>query len=164
MRALAALAAFALLAAACPGDRGEDGGASPTASAIGDTIVVTAIDSTGSEYNLTVEVARTAEERARGLMFREELAEDAGMLFVYESDSAASFWMKDTLIPLSIAFIAADGTILEVQDMEPLSEERHRPAQPYRYALEVNRGWFEGHGLGAGDRVEIPDSAGAGAD
>ncbi|KKM61697.1 hypothetical protein LCGC14_1529160, partial [marine sediment metagenome] len=101
-------------------------------------------------------------ERGRGLMDREELPEDGGMLFVFLGDTQAAFWMKDTLIPLSIAFIAADGTILDVQDMEPLSEDAHRPPEPYRYALEVNQGWFREHGLGRGDRVEIPDS-GSGA-
>jgi hypothetical protein len=64
--------------------------------------------------------------------------------------------MKDTLIPLSIAFIASDGLILETQEMEALTEELHTPARAYSYALEVNQGWFGRHGLGAGDRVEIP--------
>lgn len=105
-----------------------------------------------------MELARTAGERSRGLMFREELAEDGGMLFVYVEDTEAGFWMKDTLIPLSIAFIAADGTILDIQDMEPLSEDTHRPPEPYRYGLEVNQGWFQQNGFNVGDRVEIPDS------
>ena len=78
------------------------------------------------------------------------------MLFIFSGDTEAGFWMKDTLIPLSIAFIAADGTILDVQEMEPLSEDKHRPPAPYRYALEVNQGWFEERGFGTGDRVEIP--------
>ena len=81
------------------------------------------------------------------------------MLFVPGGDTRTGFWMKDTKIPLSIAFIASDGTILETQDMEPLSEELHRPARAYYYALEVNQGWFERHGLGLGDRVEIPADA-----
>jgi uncharacterized membrane protein (UPF0127 family) len=157
VRLVAGLAALALLAAACAGD---DGGSDSNPTTDGATrVTITLVDESGRTAGLTVEVARTAEERARGLMGREELAEDAGVLFVYESDSAASFWMKDTLIPLSIAFIAADGTVLELRDMEPLSRELHRPGQPYRYALEVNRGWFERHGLGAGDRVEIPETA-----
>ena len=83
------------------------------------------------------------------------------MLFIFSGDTKAGFWMKDTLIPLSIAFIAADGTILDVQEMEPLSEDKHRPPAPYRYALEVNQGWFQEHGLGPGGRVEIPDSVSA---
>jgi len=101
----------------------------------------------------------TAEQRSRGLMFREAMPEESGMLFVFGRETKTGFWMKDTKIPLSIAFIASDGLILETQDMEPLSEELHTPARAYRYALEVNQGWFERHGLGAGDRVEIPADA-----
>ena len=153
---LAFVAAVALLLApafACGGgdNKGsEDGGGTlPTAS-----ITLTAAG--GKRAELTVELARTAAERGRGLMFREELAEERGMLFVFDHETKAGFWMKDTKVPLSIAFIADDGTIRETQDMEALSEETHAPAKPYRYALEVNRGWFERHGLGASDRVEIP--------
>ena len=148
MRFAFATVLAAALAVACGGD--DDGGVSTA------TIVLT--NDGGSRQELTVELARTAEERSRGLMFREELPEDGGMLFVFPQDTEAGFWMKDTLIPLSIAFIAADGAILGVQEMEPLSTELHRPSVPYRYALEVNQGWFQEHGLGRGDRVEIPDS------
>jgi uncharacterized membrane protein (UPF0127 family) len=81
------------------------------------------------------------------------------MLFVFGQDTNAGFWMKNTKIPLSIAFIDREGTIMETQDMEPLAAKTHTPAQAYRYALEVNRGWFVRHGLGAGDRVEIPAEA-----
>ena len=146
LRPLALVTALAIwLGLACGGGDGD-------ATA---TIVVIGGDGEGLE--LTVELARTASERSRGLMLREELAEDGGMLFVFPEDTKAGFWMKDTLIPLSIAFIAADGTILDVQEMEPLSEDRHRPPAPYRYALEVNQGWFEEQGFGTGDRVEIPE-------
>jgi len=120
------------------------------------TIVVIGGDE-GDGVELTVELARTAGERSRGLMLREELAEDGGMLFVFPGDTEAGFWMKDTSVPLSIAFIAEDGTILDIQEMEPLSEDVHRPPEPYRYALEVNQGWFEEQGFGTGDRVEIPE-------
>jgi uncharacterized membrane protein (UPF0127 family) len=126
------------------------------------TIVLT--DGEGSREELTVELARTAEERSRGLMFRQELPEDRGMLFVYEEDTNAGFWMKDTSIPLSIAFIAADGKILDIQDMEPLSLELHSPPGPYRYALEVNQGWFREHGLAPGDRMELPEEVVADTD
>jgi hypothetical protein len=120
------------------------------------TVVLT--DERGSHEELTVELARTAEERSRGLMFREELPEDQGMLFVFPNDTMTGFWMKDTLISLSIAFIAADGVILDVQEMEPLSTVLHRSPSPYRYALEVNQGWFGRHGLGTGVRVELPEA------
>ena len=146
LRPLALITAFAVsLGVACGGGDGD-------ATA---TIVVIGGDGEGVE--LTVELARTAGERSQGLMDRQELPEDGGMLFIFSGDTEAGFWMKDTLIPLSIAFIAADGTILDVQEMEPLSEDKHRPPAPYRYALEVNQGWFEERGFGTGDRVEIPE-------
>ncbi len=147
MRPLAIIAVLAIsLGLACGGGDGD-------ATA---TIVVIGGDE-GAGVELTVELARTAGERSRGLMLREELAEDGGVLFVFPGDTEAGFWMKDTLVPLSIAFIAEDGTILDIQEMEPLSEDVHRPPQPYRYALEVNQGWFEEQGFGTGDRVEIPE-------
>ena len=150
LRPLALVTALAIsLGLACGGGDGDA------------TATIVVIGGEGEGVELTVELARTAGERSRGLMFRDELAEDGGMLFVYVEDTEAGFWMKDTLIPLSIAFIAADGTILDVQDMEPLSEELYRPPEPYRYALEVNQGWFREHGLGRGDRVEIPEGIGA---
>ena len=138
----------AALAVACGGD--DDGGVSTA------TIVLT--DDGGSRQELTVELAQSAAERSLGLMGREELLDDRGMLFVFPQDTETAFWMKDPLIPLSIAFIAEDGAILDVQDMEALSEELHRPPEPYRYALEVNQGWFQEHGFEIGDQAEIPDS------
>ena len=147
------VALLAALAFACGGGDnkgGDDGGGTlPTAT-------ITLLDAAGERTELTVELARTAAERGRGLMFRKEMAEERGMLFVFDRETKAGFWMKDTKIPLSIAFIAGDGTILETQVMASLSQDLHRPAQAYRYALEVNQGWFERHGLGSGDRVEIP--------
>ena len=145
------------LAVACGGGGDSKGGDDGDATL--STATITLIDVAGNRTELTVELARTAAERSRGLMFREELAEERGMLFVYQRETRAGFWMKNTTIPLSIAFIASDGTILETQDMEPLSKTLHRPAQVYRYALEVNKGWFGRHGLGPGDRVEIPAEA-----
>ena len=151
---LAFVALLLALAAGCGGGGdnkgGDDGGGTLS------TATITLIDGAGNRTELTVELARTAAERSRGLMFREGLPEERGMLFVFGRETKAGFWMKDTKIALSIAFIDGAGTILETQDMEPLSKALHRPAQPYRYALEVNQGWFERHGLGAGDRVEIP--------
>ncbi len=147
LRPLALVTALAIsLGLACGGGDGDA------------TATIVVIGGEGEGVELTVELARTAEERSRGLMSREELAEDGGMLFIFSGDTETAFWMKDTLIPLSIAFIAEDGAILDVQDMEALSEELHRPPQPYRYALEVNQGWYREHGLGPGGRVEIPDS------
>ena len=103
----------------------------------------------------TVEIARTPQERARGLMDRKELAPEQGMLFIFEYDQKLSFWMKDTYIPLSIAFITVDKVIVDIQDMEPLSNVSHIPAESYRYALEVNKGYFQENGIAVGDAVEF---------
>ena len=88
-------------------------------------------------------------------MGRESMDENHGMLFVYDRDSKKSFWMKNTKIPLSIAFIAADGTIREIYDMEPLSTRIVDSRYSVRYVLEVNQGAFERHGIKAGDKVEF---------
>ena len=122
------------------------------------TATIVVVDDAGGRAELTVELARTTAERSIGLMFRESLSEDRGMLFVYPEETETSFWMKDTFIPLSIAFIGEDGAILDIQDMKPLSRELHRPPGPYRYALEVNQGWFGRNGFAVGDRVEVPDT------
>lgn len=106
--------------------------------------------------SVVAELAKTADEQAMGLMFRRELADGEGMLFVYDSDRRMTFWMKNTLVPLSIAFLGADGTIREIRDMEPLSEALVESTRYARHALEVPRGWFERAGLGVGDRFELP--------
>jgi uncharacterized membrane protein (UPF0127 family) len=107
--------------------------------------------------DLLVEIADSPEERSRGLMFRESLPEDQGMLFIFESDGQHNFYMRNTLVPLSIAFIKADGTIVEIEDMEPQTEELHSGPEPYRYAVEANQGWFERNGIRAGGaRALIP--------
>ena len=102
---------------------------------------------------LDVEVADSPEERALGLMYRKELAADAGMLFVYPSEQPLSFWMENTQIPLSIAFIAADGRIVNIEDMTPFDRTGVPSEGPAQYALEMNRGWYDQHGVKAGDRV-----------
>lgn len=148
------LFAALLVLAACGG---EDATGDPTDSGRLPTAAIAVTDG-DNRAELTVELAVTTAERGRGLMFREELPQDRGMLFVYQEDTSSGFWMKDTLIPLSIAFIAADGTIIDIQDMEPLSTDLHHSPAPYRYALEVNQGWFDDHGFGPGATVELPDA------
>ncbi len=113
----------------------------------------------GEEVEVVAEIADDDAERRRGLMQRTELAESAGMLFVFGAEQPLSFWMKDTLIPLSIAYIAADGRIVDIQDMEPLDDEppSYVSAEPAKYALEVNRGFFAERGVEVGDTVEIPE-------
>ena len=102
---------------------------------------------------IKTEIARTDEELSRGLMYRTELADGEGMLFVFTRDDILSFWMKNTLIPLSIAFIASDGRILEIHDMEPGNLNPVRSGRSARYALEVPQGWFNRIDLGVGDRL-----------
>jgi uncharacterized membrane protein (UPF0127 family) len=101
------------------------------------------------------EIARTDEERGRGLMFRKNLADGEGMLFVYERDQVLSFWMKNTLIPLSIAFIASDGRIVDIRDMYPHDESSVVSNRSVRYALEVPQGWFSRTGVIHGDILVI---------
>lgn len=108
------------------------------------------------EHALDAHVARTAEQRALGLMHRSEMAPDEGMLFVCDECAVQSFWMKDTPVPLSIAFLDEDGTILHIEDMEPHSLESHACEQPVRHVLEVPRGWFRERGIAPGSRVTGP--------
>lgn len=93
-------------------------------------------------------------ERAKGLMFRAYLAPDAGMLFIYEAEQTACMWMKNTVIPLSVAFINKAGNILNIVDMQPLELASHCASGQALYALEMNQGWFEVHGIAVDDKVE----------
>jgi uncharacterized membrane protein (UPF0127 family) len=102
---------------------------------------------------LQVEVADTPQTRQTGLMGRTHLGSDAGMLFVFEQKAAHCFWMQNTLIPLSIAFLADDGTIIDIQDMQPQTLTFHCPRGPIRYALEVAQGGFRSRGIQLGTRV-----------
>ncbi len=81
------------------------------------------------------------------------------MLFVFPNDSRTEFWMRGTTIPLSIAFIQADGRIVDLQDMQPLTDDRHAPPSPIRYALEANQGYFAAHGIATGDTVDVANVA-----
>jgi uncharacterized protein len=107
---------------------------------------------------ILVEVVRTDREKEKGLMFRDKLAPHEGMLFVYGSEEILSFWMKNTRIPLSIAFIDRRGRIVDIQDMEPFSLAGHLSRFPAKYALEMNQGWFKRNGVGVGDTVKIPEA------
>jgi uncharacterized membrane protein (UPF0127 family) len=114
------------------------------------------------KHALAAEVAASPETRERGLMFRYDLKEDEGMLFVFPSAQAQSFWMKNTPLPLSIAFIDAKGFILNIRDMMPFTTDGHRSDGEALYALEVNRGWFAQRGITAGHRVQGLERAGKG--
>ena len=105
-------------------------------------------------HELEVEIADTPETRAQGLMYRDSLGADDGMIFVYPEEAPRSFWMANTEIPLSIAFVGASGTIVSVRDMKPLDRHHTLSGQPARYAIEVNQGWFAAHDVAVGCHVE----------
>ena len=105
-------------------------------------------------HRVTAEVAATVPSRTIGLMRRFSLLPDHGMLFVFDEPQPLAFWMKNTYIPLSIAFIGRDGRILNIEDMAPQTEMTHDSRGPAMYALEMKKGWFTQFGIGAGDRVE----------
>ena len=102
---------------------------------------------------ITVELAVNDETRARGLMHRASMGTDDGMLFIYPESRPRSFWMKDTKIPLSIAFVDPAGEIVKIADMQPLSTATTKSVYPAKYAIEMNQGWFEQHGIKKGDHV-----------
>ena len=117
---------------------------------------VLSIERPGAEpIAITVELAVTDAERNQGLMYREQLPDGEGMLFIFDRDQQLSFWMKNTIIPLSIAFISSDGRITEIRDMQPHDENPVRSSRSVRYALEVPQGWFTRVGIYPGDVVDI---------
>jgi uncharacterized membrane protein (UPF0127 family) len=99
------------------------------------------------------ELAVTPEQQATGMMFRTSMGANEGMLFVNDDVGVRCFWMRNTLVPLTIAFIADDGTIVNTADMEPRSEKSHCSAQPVRFALEMNLGWFAKRGIKPGAKI-----------
>jgi uncharacterized membrane protein (UPF0127 family) len=124
------------------------------------TVTITTDDAT---YTLTAEIAETPRQRQRGLMFRTSMPEDAGMMFVFQASQSGGFWMFNTILPLSIAYIDSSGTIVTIRDMEPCagrtqtecSQEAaaYLASAPYRYALEVNQGYFDARDITVGDSV-----------
>ena len=104
-------------------------------------------------HDLKVELAQTDEQRQQGLMFRKSLGRNDGMLFVFDEPAYHAMWMKNTLIPLSVAFIDTNGEILNVLDMEPQTLDTHMAAGPAVYAIETNKGWFAERKVKAGDKV-----------
>ncbi len=105
---------------------------------------------TAGMHVIQAEVAQTPSQQQTGMMFRREMGANEGMLFVNGEAGVRCFWMRNTLLPLSIAFIADDGTIVNLADMQPQSDESHCSEKPVRYALEMNQGWFAKRGLKAG--------------
>jgi uncharacterized protein len=104
-------------------------------------------------HNIRAQVAATPDQRATGLMHRREMPQHEGMLFVFERPSVQCFWMKNTLLPLSIAFVADDGTVVNVREMKPQSLDSQCSDKPVRYVLEMNQGWFAKRGVKAGFKL-----------
>ncbi|MEK9802634.1 MAG: DUF192 domain-containing protein [Curvibacter sp.] len=105
---------------------------------------------------IQAQVATTPEQQALGLMHRQEMPVNEGMLFIFERPSRQCFWMQNTLLPLTAAFIADDGTIVNLADMQPRTTDSHCSTQPVRFVLEMNQGWFAKRGLQAGSRLGGP--------
>ena len=102
---------------------------------------------------LDVQLAQTPQERQIGLMFRREMPQHEGMLFVFEQPATQCFWMRNTLIPLTAAFLADDGTIVNLADMKPQSDDSHCSTKPVRFVLEMNQGWFAKRNIQAGYKL-----------
>ncbi|MDD2923897.1 DUF192 domain-containing protein [Rhodoferax sp.] len=108
---------------------------------------------TAGMYVIDTQVAATAPQRSTGLMFRHQMPQSEGMLFVFNVPSEQCFWMKNTPLPLTAAFVADDGTIVNLADMKPLTTDSHCSAKPVRYVLEMNQGWFAKKGIKAGFKL-----------
>lgn len=111
------------------------------------------IQLTAGIHLIHAEVAADFGSRAQGLMYRESLAPNAGMLFIFDDAAIQCMWMKNTLVPLSVAFLDARGTILNIEDMQAQTEQSHCSAKPAILALEMARGWFAQRGIKAGSRI-----------
>jgi len=160
MRPIPLLLCFLILELACarPSPAAEPRPAAPTLAPQGLPTVEVAIQTaSGNRLRVQAEVARTDDERERGLMFRRKLAPEAGMLFVMPGDRDWTFWMKNTLIPLDLVFADKDGRVVGVvEDARPLDESSRKAGTPSRYVLEVNGGWCQKHGVGVGATLGLP--------
>ena len=151
---------LSLLLGACGG--GEEGSGADVAGEL-DTAAAETVEAPGraltellvGDDTVRVEIADEAAERERGLMYRDSLPEDTGMLFVYPRERTLSFWMRNTRIPLDIAYIDQRGVIVDIQTMTPQSDRQYPSAAPAMYALELEAGWFEEHGVSVGDRIRF---------
>ena len=107
-------------------------------------------------HQIQAQVAATPDQRSVGLMHRAEMPQSEGMLFAFEQATQQCFWMKNTLLPLTAAFIADDGTIVNLADMKPQTTDAHCSEQPVRWVLEMNQGWFAKRGIKAGFKLQGP--------
>lgn len=108
---------------------------------------------TAGMFRIEAEVAATQDDRMLGLMHRKSMAPHKGMLFVFDGAAKHCMWMRNTLLPLAVAFLDEQGRIINVEEMLPQTEDNHCAAKPARYALEMNAGWFKGHGFGLGTTI-----------
>jgi uncharacterized protein len=120
------------------------------------TGTLTILNAFGEKVQVHVEIAGTEPSRELGLMFRDQMAPDAGMLFDFGVETTSGFWMQNTILPLSIAFIKADGTIINVADMQPLDTTIIPAAGAYTYALEANQGFFKVNNIVTGSKALLP--------
>ena len=112
-----------------------------------------AIRLTAGFHIIQAELAQTPDQRSIGLMHRNAMGSNEGMLFVFERPAQQCFWMKNTLLPLSIAFLAEDGSVVNIADMQPQTLDSHCSAKPVRFVLEMNQGWFAKRGIGPGAKL-----------
>jgi uncharacterized membrane protein (UPF0127 family) len=141
---LQGLLAAALLAASLPAAQAQSGPQAP----------LPVVNLNAGIQVIHAEVASTDSERERGLMYRSKLPGNDGMLFVFQAPERQCFWMRNTPLPLSIAFIANDGTIVNIEEMAAETDDSHCALKPVRYALEMAQGWFAAKGIKAGGRIE----------
>ncbi|WP_273843530.1 DUF192 domain-containing protein [Rubrobacter calidifluminis] len=153
----AALLALFILVTGCTGGVSGSSSTSHARAQHLATKTLTIYASDGRKVRVKAEIADTGPEREKGLMYRTSMPENHGMLFVFDHPAVLRFWMKNTLIPLSVAFIDSKGRIVDIQSMEPRTETVHSSKKPARYALEMNQGFFRKHHIEVGDRVELPE-------
>ncbi len=150
MRSAVALLSVAvgLLGIACLGGSQQ--------TALYQTVEITVSNADGGSANIRAEVVHRPRQRQQGLMLRTELDDSAGMLFLFPDDRTGGFWMKDTYLPLDIAYIDSNWTVVDVLQGTPLDRTLVVPAKAYRFVLEMNQGWFAEHGFGVGASVAAP--------
>ena len=147
---LASVAATALLLSGAANVHGQT---QPAPQTSGPQLHLQRLDLSAGMHRIDAQVAQAPHERQIGLMNRPAMPQHEGMLFVFEQPATQCFWMKNTLLPLTAAFVADDGTIVNLADMQPHAEESHCSAKPVRYVLEMNQGWIDKKGLKAGSRL-----------
>lgn len=161
-RGMLTLAALVAVAVACDAGAGGEAAADAEGQEVGARAVSAAPRPPAGRAwvifgtdTVVAEVARSADERAQGLMYREELAPGTGMLFVFPDEATRGFWMANTYIPLDIAYMDSALRVVDIQQMEPEVTETYDSAAPAMFALEVPRGWFAEHGVEVGDVAEV---------